>query len=392
MSERALSVLLVDPSLFTAPYDAALDAALGAAGVRTRWAIRPPRGGQPREIPLERADEFFYRRVDDATALPAKLRPVAKGLAHVWGLIGLVARVWRRRPDVVHFQWTVVPLLDSIAMRAIRWVCPTVLTVHDTTPYNGERPFFGAVIGIDLPMRLADLVIVHTRAGREALVARGIAAAKIRVVAHGPLALQALPAADRPPRDPRWTFLAFGEMKPYKGLDLLVEATGRLDPEMRAQLRVVMAGRARMDIEPLRARIRELGLGGVVELHDRRLSEQEMADLFDDTDTFVFPYRQIDASGVFFLVRSLGRWMIASRVGIFAEALRVGAEGAGAEGVLVPPEDIAALAEAMADALRQRCAAADLPADEGWEAIGRATQQLYRAVARPAAAPAAEVA
>jgi glycosyltransferase involved in cell wall biosynthesis len=395
MTERALHALLVDPSLYTAPYDAALDAGLAAAGVHTRWAIRPPRSGQPREIEPARADEFFYRRVDDAAALPALLRPLAKGLAHVAGLAGLVMRVRRQRPDVVHFQWTVVPLLDSLAIACIRRWCPVVLTVHDTTPYNGERPFFGAVLGFDWPMRLADALIVHTRAGHAALVARGVPAAKLRVVPHGPLALKARPTPGRQPRDPRWTFVAFGEMKPYKGLDLLVEATGRLAPALRQRLRVVIAGRARMDLEPLHARIAALGLQEVIELTDRRLSEQEMADLFDHTDTFVFPYRQIDASGVFFLVRPLGRWMIASRVGIFAEALRTAAAAgfpdapvpsaggtpAGAEGVLVPPQDIDALAQALADAVQRRPVAAPLAAEEGWEAIGRATLRLYREVA-----------
>ncbi|MFO1288865.1 MAG: glycosyltransferase [Rubrivivax sp.] len=171
MKQRALDALLVDPSLFTAPYDAALDAALTAAGVRTRWAIRPLRAGQRREIPAARSDEFFYRRVDDMT-LPAKLRSLAKGLAHIGGLAKLVARVWRRRPDVVHFQWTPVPLLDALAIALIRLVRPVVLTVHDTTAHNGSKPAGAVVFGFDLPMRLADRPIVHTRAGREALVAR----------------------------------------------------------------------------------------------------------------------------------------------------------------------------------------------------------------------------
>lgn len=374
MSEQQTSVLLVDPSLFTAPYDAALDAGLTSAGVRTCWAIRPPRAGQPREIPREHADEFFYRRVDDASFLPSKLRALAKGLSHIAGLAGLVARVWRRRPDVVHFQWAAVPLLDSFAMTAIRWRCPIVLTVHDTTPYNGESPHFGADLGFDLPMRLADRLIVHTDGGRQALLARGVPANKIAVVPHGPLALRVEPKPGRS-KDPRWTFVAFGEMKPYKGLDLLIEATALVEQQFRERLRVVIAGRPRMDIEPLRSRIRELALGDVVEIHDRRLSEQEMADLFDHTDTFVFPYRQIDASGVYFLVRSLGRWMIASRVGIFAEALQPGQDGA-----LVPPEDVGALAEQMADAVRRRPAARALPANEGWAGIGAATAQLYRDV------------
>src|SRR5262245_32977996 len=102
-----LKSLLVDPSLFTAPYDAALTRGLVDAGVDPTWATRPLRQADRQEIPVERVDAFFYRRVDEALSLPGKLRAIAKGLSHLAGLVGLVARVAARRPDVVHFQWTV---------------------------------------------------------------------------------------------------------------------------------------------------------------------------------------------------------------------------------------------------------------------------------------------
>ena len=41
--EKPIEALLVDPSLFTAPYDAALTSGLVAAGVDPMWATRPQR-------------------------------------------------------------------------------------------------------------------------------------------------------------------------------------------------------------------------------------------------------------------------------------------------------------------------------------------------------------
>jgi glycosyltransferase involved in cell wall biosynthesis len=366
--------MLVDPSLFTAPYDAALTEGLLAAGVQPLWATRPLRRGDRREIDAACVDEFFYRRVDDAAGLPRPLRPVAKGFAHVLGLARLVARAWRRKPEVVHFQWMVLPLLDVVAMWLISLRCPLIVTVHDTVPFNGERLSLVQNLGFDLPIRLADRVIVHTQAGRRALLARGIAAAKIHVVPHGPLRLaaSASPRATAGARDPRWTFVLFGEIKPYKGLDLLVEALGRMDDAQRASMRLLVAGRARMDLAPIVARIAELGLQPVIEMDVRRLDEQEMADLFEAADSFVLPYRQIDASGVYFLVKSLGKWLVASRVGIFAEDMVAGTDGA-----LVEPGDIDALGRELLQAAASRPPARPLDGGQSWQQIGLATREVY---------------
>jgi len=241
-----IRALLVDPSLFTAPYDAALTEGLLAASVDATWATRPARSGDRQEIPKERVDAFFYRWVDEAANLPRRMRAVAKGVSHLIGLCGLVLRVFTRRPDIVHFQWTVLPHLDAIAILIIRLRRPVVLTVHDPVPFNGERRSWLQTAGFDLPIRLANRVIVHTQAGRRTLLGRGVQAEKVAVIPHGPLRLGVpLPGKQGSARtgDDRWTFLLFGEIKPYKGIDLLIEALGLLPEATRRKARVIVAGR-----------------------------------------------------------------------------------------------------------------------------------------------------
>ncbi|MEA2697194.1 MAG: hypothetical protein QOI66_1465 [Myxococcales bacterium] len=385
MSEpRPLRVLLVDPSLFTAPYDAALTDGLIAHGVVPTWLVRPTRDGDRQEIPAQYVDDFFYKRTERMTFLPQRLRVVAKGVAHALGLARLVARVVAQAPDVVHFQWLVVPPLDALAIRLIALRCPVVLTVHDTVPFNGERLSLLQTLAFDLPLRLSHRLIVHTRAGRDRLVQRGFSDNKVAVIPHGPLRLPTVaPAqevvADKAPArpaDPRMTFVMFGEIKPYKGPDVLIEALSRLPPMLRRRARVVIAGRPRMEMAPLLARIAALGLQESIEVWARRLTEGEMAALFQQADCFVFPYRQIDASGVYFLTKALGKWIIASRVGIFAEDVQEGLQGA-----LVPPDDAAALAEAMATAIDQRPSAKATSPSLAWFDIGRTTRALYEQVA-----------
>jgi glycosyltransferase involved in cell wall biosynthesis len=366
-----MNAVLVDPSLYTAPYDAALTRGLLAAGVRPTWMTRPLRRGDRAEIPPECTDAFFYRRSDQADWLPGALRPLVKGCAHIAGTARLLWKIRRAKPDVVHVQWIVVPLVDAAAMALIRRWCPVVLTVHDTVAYNGQDMPWLQRLGQTLPARLAHRVIVHTRSGGEVMRRRGLAAERVSVIPHGPLRLSVgavAPAA----RVPRWTVVLFGEIKPYKGLDVLIEAVGALPLAMRQQLRVVVAGRPRMDVAPLAARIAELRLGGQFDLRLRRLTEEEMAALFAEADSFVFPYRQVDASGVYYLVKSLGKWLIASRVGVFAEEL-VGET----QGMLVPAADVPSLARALQHAITRRPRAATAAPGASWPEIGRITRSLY---------------
>jgi succinoglycan biosynthesis protein ExoA len=368
-----LRALLVDPSLFTGPYDGALSQGLRAAGVRATWAVRPVRPGDRAELADAAVEEIFYRRVDRLRGLPAKLRSALKGLAHVTGLAELVRRVHATRPDVVHFQWLVVPLLDAIAIRLIRKVCPVVVTVHDTVSFNGDRPSLVQSLSPDLPLRLADRLIVLTRGAKENLARRGFSESRVAVIPHGPMRVEAPPpSVVERLADPRWTFTVFGEIKRYKGIDVLVEAVGRLSAATRAALRVIVAGRPLIDLEPIQKRIAELELEDVVELRAHRLSEQEVSELFAVTNCFVFPYRQIDASGVYYQVKPEPKWIIASRVGIFAEELADGSRA-----TLVPPEEPAALAAALEDVLNERARPLGRNNDASWASIGADTREVY---------------
>ena len=370
---RPMRVWLVDPSLFTAPYDAALTDGLLAANVTPTWAVRPVRPGDRQEIAGEYVDEFFYRHVD-RLKLPSQLRAAAKGVGHALGLGRLVFRVLKQRPDAVHFQWLVVPPLDSLAIAVMRAFVPVVLTVHDTVPFNGEYLSIWQNLAFDLPIKLSDSVVVHTQAGRDTLLRRGVAGGKINVIPHGPLPLHGVPSprSSDEALDTRFTFTLFGELKSYKGIDILVEALGLLPPSVRSRARFIVAGRPRMDLAPIQARIDELGLAQAIEFRAQRLTDQEMTDLFASTDCFLFPYRQIDASGVYFLIKSLGKWLIASSIGIFAEDV------VSEQGELVPVEDAPALADAIARAIESRPKPEPVAPGLAWALIGERTRELYR--------------
>ena len=367
-----LSVLQVDPSLFTAPYDAALSAGLAANDIDVLWATRGLRRGEEDLLATSRVDRFFYPWTDGARRRTGRLARALKGVEHAAGLRGLETRAEHEAHDLVHFQWAALPLLDCRAIARIRRKRPVVMTVHDIHPFNGRPVSRLQRSGYEDVLAAVDHLIVHTEEGRTALMARGLDEATISVVPHGLLPLMASAPEPRPATE-RWRVVLFGRLQAYKGADLLVEALGRIDPQTRARLEIIVAGEALMPVEPIRERARELGLGAAFELRDRRLGQEEMAALLRSADAFIFPYRTIDASGVLHLVAELDRWLIASDLGAFRTMLR-DTPGAGA---LVPAADVEALADAIVSSIDRRPTRRPAHGVPDWQEIGARTRAAY---------------
>ncbi len=367
-----LNVLLVDPSRFTVPYDAQLGGGLAQAGVQAIWATRPTRSHECEELPAPSTHAIFYRRLDRPQGVPRFAQGPLKAFAHLAGLWRLIQLARKTHADVVHFQWTLFPVLDGAAIWLLRRFHPVVLTVHDSVPFNGHRMPFFLRFASDLPIRLAQRVIVHSKAAKRVLVNRGIAEAKIGVVPHGPLPLKAA-AVKSEQRDNRWTFAMFGYLKPYKGIDVVIEAAGHLRDKLRGRARFIIAGAAQMDIAPLTARIAELAIADIIELRVGYLSNEALATLLEDADCILFPYRQIDASGAYYMAKPLNKWIIASAVGVFADDMVEGQTC-----VLVPPSDSRALAHALEHALESRAKPAGVSASVSWKDIGSLTRIQYR--------------
>ena len=181
------------------------------------------------------------------------------------------------------------------------------------------------------------------------------------------------------------TFVLFGKIKPYKGADLLIEGFARLPHALRAQARLRIVGQAYMDLAPLRARVAALNLGASVEIEPRFVADDAMAAIFPAGSVAVFPYREIEASGVLSLALAHGRPVIASRLGNFAETITDRQHG-----LLVPPGDVDALAQALGALIQDREAAARYAAassrlaqtQPGWDEIAQLTLGVYADAAR----------
>jgi glycosyltransferase involved in cell wall biosynthesis len=372
---------LIDPSLFTLPYDAALAKGLERAGVEVALHGRAllPEDGSANGISVRPS---FYRVADAAVArrLPKAARLAVKGVDHLVSMRRLLGQFRRNPPDVIHFQWLPLPGLDARMLPAFREIAPVILTVHDTDPFNGSPTARLQSLGFTRSLRGCDRLIVHTAQGAARLKALDIPPAKIRQLPHGSLAANDFSVAPDP-MDGEMLFVLFGKIKPYKGTDLLIEAFARLPEALRARARLRIVGQAYMNVDELRALAQARHVADRVEFDIRFVEDNEIASVFAPGSVAAFPYREIEASGVLSLALAAGRPVIASRLGSFAEIIEDGREGR-----LLPAGDVTALSEAMAAVIADRSLAARYAAGAreragalpGWDDIARMTRRLYQ--------------
>jgi len=253
----------------------------------------------------------------------------------------LTTSVRRSPPGVVHFQWLPLPWADRPFLASMARRCPLVLTVHDATASGGRGFAPLQTLGFQGAFRHFSAFIVHNEAGRRALLDLGVDDDSIEVMPHPPLPLPASTMTVSH-ESGEFVLLIFGEIKPYKGVDLAIEALARLPERHRAHTRLVVAGKAHMSLDGLRALARKLGVESRIEWIDRYLGLDELPALLASASIFLLPYREADASGVLAQVLQLGRPIIASNTGNFPEL--VGTAGCGE---VVAPGDTGALAESI---------------------------------------------
>jgi glycosyltransferase involved in cell wall biosynthesis len=212
-----------------------------------------------------------------------------------------------------------------------------------------------------------------------------VPAGKVRVIPHGVFDYLTRLPEERPLDDSvadlegRKVVLSFGLLRPYKGVDLLIEAFASTPRE--AVLLVV--GRAMMPVEPLRRRARELGIADRVRFVTRFITDPEIPAYFRRADLVALPYREIEQSGVLFTALAFGCPLLLTAVGGFSE---VGDRHGAAR--VVPPGDVAALGQALRELVsdddeRSRLAEAARRAAEGpysWDHVAGCTRDLYESL------------
>jgi len=380
--------MVVDPGCFTPAYDGELCSALSQQGERVTLVTAPHQNDPTHRFPagFEVTELFFNRSVFQRQRW---WRKVVKGAAYPWYYRRLLRLMKQMNPDVLHFQWMLVPPVDLYFIRRIRRRFPStiiVVTVHNLRPLTSiESPRHREGI-----LNLANGIVVHGRDSMARLLRRfpDVDANKVAVIPHGPLHMAAEREArgsQYPSTDPgverKHVGLVFGEIKSYKGLDVLADAVSLLSETEKRRLTLVVAGKleepgCRADLERLASR------GVAVDMKIGYVPNADVPKYFRAADFVLLPYKVITQSGVLLTALSHGRMVIASALGDMPEVIE-----ATKGGWSIPPASATALADALRTVLARTTtelhligahAREALLSQFGWERVAASTTNHYR--------------
>jgi glycosyltransferase involved in cell wall biosynthesis len=256
-------------------------------------------------------------------------------------LLAQLRRILRQQcPDIVHCVNTDAVWLNLLFLlrRTYAWVT----TMHDVTYHPGDvhsqqvPPIFRRCF-----IRRSDAIVVHGETLRDqALEQHGLRADRVGVLPHVGL-FRYRTLADRQGlrrhSDGRLNVLFFGRIYAYKGLQYFMQA----EPLVRQALpdiRFVIAGQGE-PFDRYRPFIME---GSTFDVRNRRIPDQEVAQLFLDADIVVLPYIEASQSGVIPIAVTFGKPVIVTEVGELP-----GLVNRGGIGLVVPAQNAGALADAI---------------------------------------------
>jgi glycosyltransferase involved in cell wall biosynthesis len=137
--------------------------------------------------------------------------------------------------------------------------------------------------------------------------------------------------------------LFFGFIKPYKGVLHLIDAAASLKETFGDRLRILIVGDIYGDKQPYLDRIAGSPGGDIIRLVDGFVPDETVEDYFLAADVAVLPYVSATQSGIVQIAYNYDLPVVTTRVGGLPEVVLDGKTG-----FVVPPEDPAALAQAVA--------------------------------------------
>ncbi len=315
-------------------------------------------------VQVTRADLPVLRK---ALLHPARLPGLAVAAARA--VVRTTRTLRRTPPDAVYVSTLTIPWWVAAARLAR---VPVLCHVHEA---EEDQPRV-VTAALTAPLLLADRVVTNSAAARRSIGPVFRSLAERAVVVHngvpGPAATPAPPAPGGPLR-----VVLVGRLSPRKGTDVALEAVAQAVARGH-DVRLRVAGSTFTGYEwferDLRARLDEPALAGRVELLG---FVHPTWPLLAEADVVLVPSRVEPFGNTAVEAMLAARAVVASRVQGLAEIVRDGETG-----LLVPPGDAAALADALGRLAEDPALRARLATAARADAVARFSTERYAAAVR----------
>jgi glycosyltransferase involved in cell wall biosynthesis len=262
-----------------------------------------------------------------------------------------------QHPDVVVFQWwtgAVLPSYLYLLGVARRGGARVILEFHeDQDTGEASLPLVERIVrpGLRRLIGFADYYVVHSEWDKDRLCKQfSLDPAAVSVIPIGPFEMgraDELPPGVEPARGSSGTHetitvLFFGTIRPYKGLEDLIDAFGLLPRHEGVEWRLLVVGETWEGWDLPERKIRSSPFAGDIEFINRYVTDAEIPGLYSRADIVALPYHRSSASGPLHLTMQLGLPVVITDVGGLSEAAR---DYSGT--VFVPPRNPRDLADGI---------------------------------------------
>lgn len=272
------------------------------------------------------------------------------GIDWYWGLEAFRAiRLLRKqRPQVLVLQWWTAAALHTyllLAVAAKLLGIAVVVEFHEVLDTGEDRLGWVSRYATALGTRLfamSSAFVVHSDHDQRLVEARyHLAADRITQIPHA--GYEHYRATVRPTSSPTCRLLFFGVVRPFKGVEDLIEAMEILTMEGRgSEFRLTVVGETWEDWTLPDQKIAQSPAKDRITRVDRYVTDGEASEFFSAADVVVLPYRRCSSSGPLHIAMALGLPVVTTRVGGLPEAT-----GRYDGAVLTEPGDPLALADAI---------------------------------------------
>lgn len=153
-----MTIFVVDPSLFTLPYDFHL--CNGLAHTKENRLYLIGRTLRPGEKICKKNFLFIplFYSISEKIKKSKKIKKIIKAVEHCINCFSFFLLTKRIKPDIVHYQWMPIPIFDRFVIKKIKRMGITVVfTVHDISPFNNSPTSRLQIAGWEKNLEIFDI-------------------------------------------------------------------------------------------------------------------------------------------------------------------------------------------------------------------------------------------